>query len=269
MSSIIVKIGGVHRIIETEPLGASRFSSYSKGPQREAYSEKIKRFLSNPEYVDYVCREAGVKDGDTLQLQCPVQRGYYVLDCGGALGKHEYIDDVLLAAGDMKGRYTYVATLDQSKNSGQYQNMALRIKESATYLVRCSANGRYRLELLLGNSDWLNFRKSREAVKKLVEVYNFARKAGEKLEEASPLETRKCILHFPDRRLELRICRVQSFKSASGVRKTIVVSMNSGKVWMLDSDKAEVGDDMSSRRQVTTNFVYLRQVASGDYIVGV
>ena len=65
--------------------------------------------------MDYVCREAGVKDGDTLQLQCPVQRGYYFLDCGDALGKHEYIDDVLLAAGDEKGCYTYVATLDQSK----------------------------------------------------------------------------------------------------------------------------------------------------------
>ena len=42
MSSIIVKIGGVHRIIETEPLGASRFSSYSKGPQRPAILEIIR-----------------------------------------------------------------------------------------------------------------------------------------------------------------------------------------------------------------------------------
>ena len=256
----IIKANGVTRVLETGKIGYGT-NSYSRS-SGESYEQKIERFFKHPEYVNYVFENMMLSDGETVQIQNPAKRGEAIVDCG-PLGKRAneniYLENVLIVSGDANGCYNYVATLDQSKNSGQYQKKARRVHESATYLVRKSASG-YKLEMLLDNLEWLDVVKSEKAMMRLAKIH------GYKSEE--PTEIRSCKIRTEKFSLDLKIARVKKVKSILGKERIVVLSLNSGKMWYLPAEQVELGEDVSRKKCIMTQFVWLRQVGdSGNFYI--
>ncbi len=259
MGTIINK-NGVTRVINTEKIGYGA-SSYARS-SRESYDKKIQRFFKHPEYVNYVFENMMLSDGDTVQIQNPSRYGEYAVYCG-AYGKRAnervYLENVLMVSGDAKGCYNYVATLEQSKNSGQYQRQAQRVRESATYMVRKSASG-YKLEMLLDNLEWLDAEKSENAMMRLAKMHGF--------NSGSSTEIRSCKIRMDKFSLDLKIARVKKVKSFFGKVRIVVLSLNSGKIWLLPADQVELGEDVSQKKCIMTQFVWLRQVGtSGNFYI--
>lgn len=263
---------GTYRSLAVEEIGGrSSRASYFR-VEKEPYSKKIERFLNDYTQVNYVCAENGIRNGDTVQLQRPSQIGVYALEVGvKGNGERQYLQDVILVAGNTKGLHHYVANLDQSKNSGRYQNLAVRVKESDTYLVSQDALGRFRLELLLKNQDWLKEYRSKKAFDNLREKL-FGRPvsglrvlatANKFLTEVGDLELKNVqLLLGGGRSLELKIARIQKLTFRNNTVKYIVLSLNSGKFWVLDEENVIIREDMSERMTVMTNFVYLKRTST-------
>lgn len=255
----IVKMNGTVRVIETERLSSGRLTQFRSSS--ESYDEKIERFFKHPGYVPFVMENMGLSDGDIVQIQNPTRYGEAIVDCGpfGKKGEHVYLENVLIVSGDANGCYNYVATLDQSKNSGQYQKKAQRVRESATYLVQRKYAG-YRLEKLLDNLDWLDVVKSEKAMMRLAKIH------GYKSEE--PTEIRSCKIRTDKFSLDLKIARVKKVKSILGKERIVVLSLNSGKMWYLPAEQVELGEDVSQKKCIMTQFVWLRQVGdSGNFFI--
>ena len=255
-----IKINGVTRVIGTEKLSCGA-NSYYRSPS-ESYDEKVERFFKHSEYVNFAMENLGLSDGDTVQLQKPTRHNEAIVDCG-PFGKkaneHIYLENVLIVSGDANGCYNYVATLEQSKNSGQYQKKARRVHESATYLVQRKYAG-YRLEKLLDNLDWLDVVKSEKAMMRLAKIH------GYKSEE--PTEIRSCKIKTDKFSLDLKIARVKKVMSFSGKERIVVLSLNSGKMWLLPAEQVKLGDDVSQKKCIMTQFVWLRQVGnSGNFYI--
>ena len=262
MGTIINK-NGVTRVLETGKIGYGIGSSVRSSG--ESYEQKIERFFKHPEYVNFVMKDMGLSDGETVQIQNPAKRGEAIVDCG-PFGKRAneniYLENVLIVSGDANGCYNYVATLDQSKNSGQYQKKARRVHESATYMVRKSASG-YKLEMLLDNLEWLDAEKSENAMMRLAKMHGF--------NSGSSTEIRSCKIRTEKFSLDLKIARVKKVKSFKGEEMMFVVSLNSGKIWLLPAEQVELvelGEDVSRKKCIMTQFVWLRQVgASGNFYI--
>ena len=255
----IVKMNGTVRVIETEKLGCGA-NSYYRSPS-ESYDEKIERFFKHSEYVNFAMENLGLSDGDTVQLQKPTRHNETIVDCGpfGKEGEHVYLENVLIVSGDANGCYNYVATLEQSKNSGQYQKKARRVHESATYLVKKKLVG-YSWELLLDNLDWLDAEKSEKALVKLAKA--------KLCKSTAPTEIRSCKIKTDKFSLDLKIARVKKVNSFKGEEMMFVVSLNSGKIWLLPAEQVELGEDVSRKRCIMTQFVWLRQVGtSGNFYI--
>ena len=205
-------------------------------------------------------------------MQKPSQIGAFALEVGvNGRGERQYLEDVILVAGDTKGLHHYVADLNQSKNSGRYQNLAVRVKESETYLVSQDATGHFRLELLLKNQDWLKEDCSKEAFDKLrerlfgrpVSGLRVLATANKFLTEVGDLELKNVqLLLGGGRSLELKIARIQKLTFGKDTVKYIVLSLNSGKFWVLDEENVIIREDMSQRMTVMTNFVYLKRTSA-------
>ena len=256
----IVKMNGTVRVIETEKLGCGT-GSYVRS-SGEGYDQKIKRFFKHPDYVNYVTESMELSDGDLVQMQNPSRYGEAIVDCG-PFGKRAneriYLENVLIISGDANGCYNYVATLNQSKNSGQYQKKAQRVRESATYLVKKKLVG-YSWELLLDNLEWLDAEKSEEALGKLAKA--------KLCKSTSPTEIRSCKIKTDKFSLDLKIARVKKVKSFKGEEMMFVVSLNSGKIWLLPAEQVELGEDVSRKKCIMTQFVWLRQVGtSGNFYI--
>lgn len=271
---------GTYRSLAVEEIGGrSSRASYFR-VEKEPYSVKIERFLNDYTQVNYVCSANGVKNGDTVQLQRPSQIGVYALEVGvNGNGERQYLQDVLLVAGNTKGLHHYVATLDQSKNSGRYQNLAVRVKESETYLVSKDALGRFHLELLLKNLDWLKEDRSKKAFDQLREklfgnpmyVNKVFAEVNSFMIDFSNIKLKSCTLLFGARSLDLKIARIQKLIFGNGTVKYIVLSLNSGKFWVLDEENVIIRDDMSEKMTVMTNFVYLKRSSASvaDFVIGI
>ena len=263
---------GTYRSLAAEEIGGRpKRSSYYR-VEKEPYSVKVARFLKDWAQVNYVCSANGVKNGDTVQLQRPSQLGAFAIEVGdNGRGERQYLEDVILVAGNTKGLHHYVADLNQSKNSGRYQNLAVRVKESETYLVSQDALGRFRLELLLKNQDWLKEYRSKKAFDNLREKL-FGRSvsglrvlatANKFLTEVGDLELKNVqLLLGGGRSLELKIARIQKLTFRNNTVKYIVLSLNSGKFWVLDEENVIIREDMSERMTVMTNFVYLKRTST-------
>ena len=272
---------GTYRSLAVEEIGGRpKRSSYYR-VEKEPYSVKVARFLKDWAQVNYVCSANGVKNGDTVQLQRPSQLGAFAIEVGdNGRGERQYLEDVILVAGNTKGLHHYVADLNQSKNSGCYQNLAVRVKESETYLVSQDALGRFRLELLLKNQDWLKEDRSKKAFDNLREKL-FGRPvsglrvlatANKFLTEVGDLELKNVqLLLGGGRSLELKIARIQKLTFGNGMVKYIILSMNSGKFWVLDEENVIIRADMSERMTVMTNFVYLKRTSTSvaDFVIGI
>ena len=263
---------GTYRSLAVEEIGGRpKRSSYYR-VEKEPYSVKVARFLKDWAQVNYVCSANGVKNGDTVQLQRPSQLGAFAIEVGdNGRGARQYLEDVILVAGNTKGMHHYVADLNQSKNSGRYQNLAVRVKESETYLVSQDALGRFKLELLLKNQDWLKEYRSKKAFDNLREKL-FGRHvsglrvlatANKFLTEVGDLELKNVqLLLGGGRSLELKIARIQKLTFRNNTVKYIVLSLNSGKFWVLDEENVIIREDMSERMTVMTNFVYLKRTST-------
>lgn len=256
----IIKANGVTRVIETGKIGYGIGSSVRSSG--ESYDQKIKRFFKHPEYVNFVMKDMGLSDGETVQIQNPAKRGEAIVDCG-PFGKRAneniYLENVLIVSGDANGCYNYVATLDQSKNSGQYQKKARRVRESATYLIKKKLVG-YSCELLLDNLEWLDAELSEKAFEKLAKA--------KLCKSISSTEIRSCRIKTDKFSLDLKIARVKKVKSFIGKEKVFILSLNSGKIWYLPVEQVELGEDVSQKRCIMTQFVWLRQVGtSGNFYI--
>lgn len=269
---------GTYRSLAVEEIGGRpKRTSYYR-VEKVPYSKKIERFLKGWGQVNYVCSANGVKNGDTVQLQRPSQIGAFALEVGvDGRGERQYLEDVILVAGDTKGLHHYVADINQSKNSGRYQNLAVRVKESETYLVSQDATGHFRLELLLKNQDWLKEGCSQRAFDKLRErlfgkpmaVNKAFAKVNSFMIDFSNIKLKSCTLLFGARSLDLKIARIQKLIFGNGTVKYIVLSLNSGKFWVLDEENVIIRDDMSEKMTVMTNFVFLKRssTSAADFTI--
>ena len=263
---------GAYRSVATEEIGSRPAKSSYLRVEKIPYHFKVTRFLNNQAQVNYLCSDNGIKNGDIIQLQKPSQIGAFALEVGvNGRGERQYLEDVILVAGDTKGLHHYVADLNQSKNSGRYQNLAVRVKESETYLVSQDATGHFRLELLLKNQDWLKEDCSKEAFDKLrerlfgrpVSGLRVLATANKFLTEVGDLELKNVqLLLGGGRSLELKIARIQKLTFGKDTVKYIVLSLNSGKFWVLDEENVIIREDMSQRMTVMTNFVYLKRTSA-------
>ena len=278
---------GTYRSLAVEEIGSRPAKSSYLRVEKIPYHFKVTRFLNNQAQVNYLCSDNGIKNGDIVQLQKPSQMGGFVLEVGrNAKGEKQYLDGVLLVAGDTKGLHHYVADLNQSKNSGRYQNLAVRVRESDTYLVSQDAAGNFKFELVLKNQDWLKEDCSKEAFDKVRtrlfgkpnsgnKTFTAFDKVREKLlgkaasgkrcflTEVGDIELKSCMLLFGGgRSLELKIARIQKLMFGDATVKYIVLSLNSGKFWVLDEENVIIREDMSERMTVMTNFVYLKRTSA-------
>lgn len=263
---------GTYRSLAVEEIGGRpKRTSYYR-VEKIPYHFKVTRFLNNQAQVNYLCSDNGIKNGDIIQLQKPSQIGAFALEVGvNGRGERQYLEDVILVAGDTKGLHHYVADLNQSKNSGRYQNLAVRVKESETYLVSQDATGHFRLELLLKNQDWLKEGLSKKAFDKLrerlfgrpVSGLRVLATANKFLTEVGNIELKSVqLLLGGGRSLELKIARIQKLTFGKDTVKYIVLSLNSGKFWVLDEENVIIREDMSPKITVMTNFVFLKRTST-------
>ena len=83
------------------------------------------------------------------------------------------------------------------------------------------------------------------------------------LTEVGDIELKSCMLLFGGgRSLELKIARIQKLIFGDATVKYIVLSLNSGKFWVLDEENVIIREDMSERMTVMTNFVYLKRTSA-------
>lgn len=224
---------------------------------RESFEEKLARFLT-PENVQAFGQSNDLKTGDLVQLQKPSECGIYFYE-GVKNGKPDFIEDFLVILKNEDGCYNYVASSRESKNSGRYQRFAKRVLTSQTYLVKKNY-GRYELELIFDKDEWLDSEKALQAFAKVAEAkaliwYN------------SEPQLAECMLHLSNKVVEIRAARVVDCEEWSGAKKRIVMSLNSGKIWVLDAEQCSIKGDVSGKNLIMTNFIGLKKVsAKGDYI---
>lgn len=224
---------------------------------RESFEEKLARFLT-PENVQAFGERYGLSDGDLIQLQKPSECNVYFYDAVKN-GKSDVIDDFLVVLKNEDGCYNYVASSRESKNSGRYQRFAKRVLTSQTYLVKKNY-GRYELELIFDKDEWLDSKKALRAFAKVVEA-----KALIWYKSAPQLV--ECMLHLSNKVVEICAARVVDCEEWGGAKKCIVMSLNSGKIWVLDAEQCSIKGDVSGKNLIMTNFIGLKKVsAKGDYI---
>ena len=224
---------------------------------RESFEEKVERFLT-PENIQVLGERQRLLKGALLQLQKPTEWNVYSYD-GVKGGEQDIINDFLVVLGDEAGCYNYVASNIESKNSGRYQRLAKRVLSSQTYMVYKSSSGRYKLKLLLDNGDWLEAGKSLKAFRFLARVMKL------KLDETS-LKVVECVLRLPQKSVEIRAARVVDCV-CDGVRKRMIMSLNSGKIWILEAENCDIKKDVLYKNLIMTNFVGLKKLsAEGDYV---
>lgn len=256
---------GSYRVLEVKQVAEKR--SYTREPI-PTFNEKLHIFMK-PNNLQKFCIENKLSNGDIIQVQNPVEKNLHYVDYGMLDKKHSFIEDLLVVFGESSGKFNFVAPLDKTKNWGEYQRRAKRVLESRTYLVEKSGE-KFSLVELLTNYAWLERRKSIEAIKMIIAGKDVASKSKEnKLEKwlSSPdgMETRAVKMQLNGETLHLKAARVQKF--ANGLKESIsvVISLNSGKIWVLSSEKVELLEDVSGATFIMTNFVRLAGDGSANY----
>ena len=66
----------------------------------------------------------------------------------------------------------------------------------------------------------------------------------------------------------LKAVRIQTYVDAKGVKAHFAISMNSGKMWVLNDKQLEVVADVSRKNCIMTNFIMIKKTDSnGNYTV--
>lgn len=227
--------------------------------RREAFESKVEKFLT-PENLYHSEEIKNLKNGELFQLQRPSECNVYGYQAH-VDGNPEVIDDFMVIIGDDSGCYNYVASFKESKNSGRYQRLAKRVLASQTYMVsKFCENAMPEVKLLLDNNEWLDAGKSLRAFKNLAKGWEL------RLDEKS-LQVVECMLHLPEKTVEVRAARVIAATDANGAAKCLVMSMNSGKMWVLDADQCSIKSNISGKSLIMTNFVGLKKTSEkGNYV---
>lgn len=248
---------------------AMRSRSYSaKAP---SFEKRVTKLLESAFNMRAFVESKKLQEGQLFQLQNPSEKGCYVIDLGYDASKRKpnIIDDIFVALGDESGCYNYVATYIEAKNSGSYQRLAKRVLESRTYLLVNNSGNAFLAEQLLGNREWLKADKCLSAIDKIVKFYNS--RAASKALRLKPVDEMKmfeCTLMLERTSLKLKAARVQTYADSKGVRTHIVISMNSGKIWMLKDDEVTFVREVSGKAFIMTNFVMIkREDNNGNYLI--
>lgn len=207
---------------------------------KKSFAEKRDEIFENA--VEFIL-ENNLQNGQIIQLQNPSEKGIYSIVCG----KNVYENVLLQTTG---GDFHFVASYSQAKNSGIYQRKATRVLESYSYLVSGLS-----LVPLFGNHDWLTLKHVQSAMSKLEKFFHVT--------AVSDIIMAECKI----KNLLLKAARVQKFCDKKGHEKFIVVSMNSGKIWILNPEELEIIADVSEKVTIMTQFICIRQITRGDYIV--
>ncbi len=225
--------------------------------RREPFEEKVKKFCETHNINAFGTRNA-LPDGALFQLQKPQEWNLYFYDLGTKKGKPDYIEDFLVVSDAEAGCYNYVASFRESKNSGRYQRLAKRVLASQTYFLHALKGGGYHQELLLDNDDWLDSKKSAVAFDKLA--------ACLKLKYSGDVQIVECFLHLSHLRVEIKAARCRPCRGKDGHLRFVVMSLNSGKMWVLDAKQCEIGRDVSQKLYIMSIFFMLKNLGQCNYI---
>lgn len=266
----IINTGGVYR-----SLGGDRGVGYKKpnyfNVLKLPFCSKINSFL-RADHLNKFCREQNIENGTLIQMQNPSEKGLYFIDYGGkGLTKSDLIDDFLVVWGNHKGCFNYAASLDQSKNSGAYRMQSKRVLESQTYLILKDSDI-YHAEKLLDNFDWLQKSCCDEAFRKWFWHFGEAELGHplSKQEIENVLGTMSLFevrLSFSGVSVHLKAARVVKMADKDDKPRYFVISMNSGKIWVTDEEHATIGENVSGKRSIMTNFIKLQKQNDSNYVL--
>ena len=128
----------------------------------------------------------------------------------------------------------------------------------------------YAAEQLLGNRDWLMLDKCTQAVDRIVKFHNsHVLDKALRLKPLTEMGMFECILHL-DKGMNphLKAVRIQTYVDAKGIKTHFAISMNSGKMWVLNDKQLEVVADVSKKNSIMTNFIMIKKADSnGNYTV--
>ena len=128
----------------------------------------------------------------------------------------------------------------------------------------------YAAEQLLGNREWLKLDKCTQAVDKIVKFHNsHVLDKALRLKPLTEMGMFECILHL-DKGMNphLKAVRIQTYVDAKGVKAHFAISMNSGKMWVLNDKQLEAVADVSRKNCIMTNFIMIKKTDSnGNYTV--
>lgn len=266
----LVNAGGVYRSLSIENEIGYKRPDYYNVPKLP-FSSKIHSFL-RADHLNKFCREQNIENGMLLQVQNPSEKGLYFIDYGGkGIAKSDLIDDFLIVWGNHKGCFHYAASLEQSKNSGAYRMQSRRVLESQTYLI-LKDHDIYHAEKLLDNFGWLQKSCCDEAFRKWFWHFGEAELGHSlsKQEVENVLRTMSLFevrLSFSGVSLYLKAARVVKMVDKDAKPRYFVISMNSGKIWVTDEEHATIGENVSGKRSIMTNFIKLQKQNDSDYVL--
>lgn len=262
--------GNVPEIDKVSPaeVQAKSRNYYPKAP---SFEKKVTKLLDSKFNMQAFAETRKLREGQLFQLQNPSEKNVYVVDLGYDFSKRKpnMIDDIFVALGDESGCFNYVATYQESKNSGSYQRFAKRVLESRTYMIVRRGKS-YVAEQLLGNREWLKLDKCTQAVDKIVKFHNsHVLDKALRLKPLTEMGMFECILHL-DKGMNphLKAVRIQTYVDAKGVKVHFAISMNSGKMWVLNDKQLEAVADVSRKNCIMTNFIMIKKTGGdGNYAV--
>ena len=240
-------------------------------PKAPSFEKKVTKLLDSEFNMQAFAETRKLREGQLFQLQNPSEKNVYVVDLGYDFSKRKpnVIDDIFVALGDESGCFNYVATYQESKNSGSYQRFAKRVLESRTYMI-VRRRKSYAAEQLVGNRDWLMLDKCTQAVDRIVKFHNsHVLDKALRLKPLTEMGMFECILHL-DKGMNphLKAVRIQTYVDAKGIKTHFAISMNSGKMWVLNDKQLEVVADVSKKNSIMTNFIMIKKADSnGNYTV--
>lgn len=240
-------------------------------PKAPSFEKKVTKLLDSMFNMQAFVEVHQLQEGRLFQLQNPTEKNVYVLDLGYDFSKRKpnIIEDIFVALGDECGCFNYVANFQESKNSGSYQRFAKRVLESRTYMIVRKGKS-YAAELLLGNRDWLKFDKCTQSIDKIVKFHNsHVPDKALRLQPLTEMGMFECVLHL-DKGMNphLKAVRVQTYVDAKGVKTHFAISMNSGKMWVLNDKQLEAVADVSKKNSIMTNFIMIKKTDNcGNYTV--
>ncbi len=265
--------GGYPQIDNVSPVDVAAVAAKAKKrsycPQNKPFNDRLAVLLSSQENINDFWESNLLHEGQLFQLQKPIERNIYslVLRQSSATQQPETIENVLFVGNDDGGCFNYVATFSQSKNSGMYQRQAKRVLESTTYMAVLHGKKRS-IEVVLENLGWLIEAKSIAAVDKVVGYYNAHVGREKRLHPVSQMSLYECRFYLSNVRPILKAVRVQVYEDGAKNKKYAAISMNSGKMWLLDEHQIDLVQDVSQKSCIMTNFIFIKKVPNtADYMI--